>query len=327
MPCGRPSRIRLVLPLILCCVVSAAADQNKRIVRVSGTVEAVRSVTVQVPFIQGQGGNVTLAKLVQNGVTVKPGDLLAEFDRTDQLKLAREAEAKYGDLSHQVEQKIAEQASNREKRAADLEQAKADLNKAEIELRKGPVLSDIDQQKNQIKLEDARRHVASLERSNRLHDQAEAAELRILELQRDRQKYAVERLENNASRLSVRAPIGGMVALQNVWRNNSMGHAQEGDQLWPGSPLLRLFDPAAMQLDVAIDEPDGAALVPGTTATVHLDAYPNLTFKARFDSASPVASSSLGSPVKTFAARFLLEGSDPRLLPDLTAAVDIELPK
>lgn len=326
MPNGRPSRIWLVLPLVSAAL-AFAADQNKHTIRVTGTVEAVRSVTVQVPFIEGQGSNVTLARLVQNGASVKEGDLLAEFDRTDQLKAAREAEAKYGDLAHQVEQKIAEQASNREKRASDLAQAQADLNKAEIELKKGPVLSDIDQQKNQIKVADATSHVASLVRSNHLHDTSEAAELRVLELQRDRQKYAVERQQSNANRLSVHAPIRGMVALQNVWRNNSMGHAQEGDQLWPGSPLLRLFDPSAMQLDVAVNEPDGAALVPGTVAVVHLDAYPNPTFKARFDSASPVASSSLGSAVKTFSARFLLEGNDPRLLPDLTAAVDIELPK
>jgi HlyD family secretion protein len=258
-------------------------------------------------------------------VVVRPGDLLAEFDRTDQLKLAREAQAKFDDLRHQVEQKIAEQKSNAEKRASDLQQAQADLQKATIDLRKGPVLSELEQQKNVVKLADAKEHVASLVRSNHYHELAEAAELRILELQRDRQKYAVERQERNADRLALRAPMAGMVALQNVLRNNSMGHAQEGDQLWPGSPLLRLFDPSAMELLVSVDEPDGSVLVPGAQAIVHLEAYPNLSFKAHFDSASPVASASLGSPVKTFTARFLLDGSDPRLLPDLSAAVDIEV--
>ncbi len=317
---------KYLLPLLLGCIIRLqSAPSPARIVRVSGTVEAVRSVTVQVPSIAGQGGNLTLAKLIANGVVVHPGDLLAEFDRTDQLKLAREAQAKFDDLTHQVEQKIAEQKSNAEKRASDLQGAEADLQKAAIEIRKGPVLSDIEQQKNAIKLADAKQHVASLTRSNRYHELAEAAELRILELQRDRQKFAVERQEKNASKLALRAPIGGMVALQNVFRNNSLGHAQEGDQLWPGSPLLRLFDPSAMELQVSVDEPDGAVLVPGAQAIVHLDAYPNLTFKAHFDSASPVASASLGSPVKTFAARFLLDGTDPRLLPDLSAAVDIEV--
>jgi multidrug resistance efflux pump len=106
-----------------------------------------------------------------------------------------------------------------------------------------------------------------------------------------------------------------------------MGHAQEGDQLWPGTPLLRLFDPNEMEVNVSIQEPDVIALAPNTQATVHLDAYPGATFRAVFESASPVASSALESPIKTFSARFRLLSSDPHLLPDLSAAVDIEIPE
>jgi hypothetical protein len=39
-----------------------------------------------------------------------------------------------------------------------------------------------------------------------------------------------------------------------------------------------------------------------------------------------VASSALGSPIKTFTARFRLEQSDPHLLPDLSAAVVLDGP-
>ncbi len=296
-------------------------------IRLTGTIQAVHSVTVQVPRIQGQGGNLTLTRLVQNGAVVKEGDVLAEFDRSNELKLAREAQSKFDDLSHQVEQKQAEQRSNAEKRSSELLQAQADLKKAELELRKSPILSEIDQQKHEAEAEDAREHVNSLQRSDHFHELAEAAELRILELQRDRQKLAVERQQTNASKLSLRAPIQGMVALENVYRNNSLGHAQEGDQLWPGSPLMRLFDPSKMAVELSVDEPDGAVLKPGTKAVVHLDAFPDLTFTAHFDSASPVAAAALGSSVKTFTARFVLDQSDPHLLPDLSAALDIEVPK
>ena len=63
-----------------------------------------------------------------------------------------------------------------------------------------------------------------------------------------------------------------MVALTNVWRNNSMGKAQEGDQLWAGQPLIRLFDPSEMEVRAQVGEPDDAALTPGCRATVLLDA-------------------------------------------------------
>ncbi|HVW86324.1 MAG TPA: efflux RND transporter periplasmic adaptor subunit [Bryobacteraceae bacterium] len=317
----------VLLPALAAAISGASNAPARRPVRATGTIRAVKSVTVLVPRIEGQGGNLTLATLAENGVMVSVGDSLATFDRSNELKLLRDAQTKFDDLEHQIEEKKAEHVSNAEKRVADQQQAEADLKKAAIESRKGPVLSAIDQEKNKVKVEDAREHVASLQRSGKLHDDAEAAELRILELQRDRAQVAVQRQTRNSDRLDVRAPIKGMVALENVYRNNSMGHAQEGDQLWPGSPLLRLFDPSAMDVEVSVGEPDGAALVPGARAAVHLDAFPGLTFTAHLVSASPVATSALGMSVKTFTARFRLDQRDAHLLPDLSAAIDIEAPQ
>ncbi|MGA2131756.1 MAG: HlyD family efflux transporter periplasmic adaptor subunit [Bryobacteraceae bacterium] len=301
---------------------NAAAQHHQ--VRLSGVVQAVHFYNVQVPQITGQGGRVTLTRLVANGTQVKAGDVVVEFDRTQQLDNARDAQAKFDDLSHQVDQKRAQNHADAAKREADMQKAEADLAKAEIELRKGPLLSEIDRLKNEVKAEDARAHVASLKKSNGLHDQADAAAVRILELQRDRQKVGLERAQTNAEKLQIHTPLAGMAALLNVWRNGNMGHAQEGDQLWQGQPLVRIFDPAEMEVRVTAGEPDGAALTPGSRAIVKLDAYPELEFHATCTNASPVATSALGSPIKNFTAVYHLEKTDPHLLPDLSAAVILE---
>lgn len=310
---------------VTCCGRAEAQPAGKPAphheVRLTGTVQAVHFFTVVTPQIGGQGGRVTLTRIIASGARVKTGDLLAEFDRTQELDNARDAKAKFDDLSHQVEQRQAQNRADAAKRASDLQSAEADLAKAELELRKGPLLSEIDRLKNEVKAEAAREHVASLKKSSAFHDQADAAAVRILELQRDRQKVSLDRALTNADKLQIHAPLDGMVALENVWRNSSMGKAQEGDQLWPGQPLIRLFDPSEMEVRALVGEPDDATLVPGCRATVRLDAYPDLTFQAHMVSASPVASSALGSPIKTFSARFRLDQSDPHLLPDLSAAV------
>jgi membrane fusion protein (multidrug efflux system) len=297
---------------------------SSKTIRATGLVRAVKVSSIQVPQIAGQGGRMTLVRLVPNGTFVKQGDTLAEFDRTKQLDDALEAEAKYDDLGHKVRQKVAANRSESEKRLAELKQAEADLAKAEIQLKKGPILSDIDRDKNQAKADGARGRVDSLRKSHGHRMKVEAAELRILELQQERQKVALERATSNAEKLVVRAPLAGMVALENIWKGGSMGHAQEGDQLWNGQPMMKLFDPSEMEVHAQIGEPDGVVLKPGTKARVKLDAYPEVEFVGIFESASPVASSALGSPIKNFAARFKLTGTDPRLLPDLSAAVVIE---
>ncbi len=297
-------------------------------VRATGTIQAIRAYTVQVPQITGQvpgqPNRLILIKLVPNGSKVQKDDVLAEFDRTSQLDAAREAKAKYEDLSHQVRQKTAQNRSDTEVRAAALKEAEADLARAQLQIRKGPILSEIDRLKNEEKAKAAEAKVESLRKINESRGKADAASLHILELQTERQKVALERARTNSERLVLHAPIGGMVALENIWRGGSMGNAQEGDQLWPGQGLLKIFDAAEMEVLALVGEPDGAVLKPGATAMVSLDAYPDIVFQARFHSASPVATTALGSPIKNFSARFRLAQSDPRLLPDLSAAVVIQ---
>ena len=301
------------------------AGPVKRELRITGIVQAIRSYKILVPQIYGPGGALTLTRFIPNGAMVKEGDLVASFDATTQIDNARDAQAKYDDLGHQVDQKRAQNHADAEKRASDLQQAQADLSKAELELKKGPILSEIDRLKNEERVRIAGLHVESLKKSNGLHDQADAAALRYLELQRDRQKVNVDRTQNNIKVLEIHAPLAGMVAQELVYRNNAMGHAQEGDQLYRGQPLVSIFDPKEMSIRCSVGEPDGIALTPGTHATVFLDAYPDLALPAHFESASPVASSALGSPIKTFTAIFKFDRTDPHLLPDLSAALVIDL--
>jgi HlyD family secretion protein len=312
--------------------VSAAVEQKPKdvlppgAVRITGLVRAVRVFSIQTPQIamvsaSPMGNRLTLVTMAPNGAKVKEGDTLAEFDNTRLLDDILEVEAKYDDLGHQVKQKAAQNQSEAEKRISDMKQAEADLSKAMIQLKKGPVLSDVERKKNEIKAESATNRVKSLKKSHEARVKAEAAALRILELQQERQKVALERAKASERKLTVKAPLGGMIALENIWKGGTMGHPREGDQLWPGQPLLKIFDPTEMVVDAQLGEPDGTRMKQGMKARVQLDAYPGLTFDAVFESASPVATTALGSPVRNFRARFRLLATDPRLLPDLSAAV------
>jgi HlyD family secretion protein len=300
---------------------TAPSRVPQRPIRATGTIRAIREHVVQVPRIQGQSGRMILTWLVANGAVVAKDDVVAEFDRTEQRDKAREALGKFEDLQHQVEQRQAENRANAARRGEALEQVRAELAKASLQLRISEVLAEIERLKNEVKVKDASAHVASLEESQRQREIADQADLRILELKMERQRVALDRSQANAEKLVVLAPFGGMLAHEHIWRSGSMGPPQVGDQLYRGQPLLRIFDPTEMEVHLQVGEPDGAVLTPVARALVSLDAYPDLLFKARLTSASPVAAAALGSPIRRFEARFALEATDPHLLPDLSAAV------
>ena len=79
--------------------------------------------------------------------------------------------------------------------------------------------------------------------------------------------------------------------------------------------------PHNLQTDTIGDE---LKLATGGKAKVYLDAYPDLVFPAHVEFVSPVAAAGLGTPIKTFVAVFRIDKTDPRLLPDLSAAILME---
>lgn len=320
MGCGRDARnVEAATP----APAAATESAGEKTSRVTGVVQALESFSLRVPQISGQNSRVTLARLIPNGSRVKKDDVVAEFDQTPFRDQEREALAKLDDLSHQLEQKRAQNRSDAENRASLLGEAEADLQKARIELKKGPILSEIDRLKNEERERSAGARVASLKKSMERRRVAESAGARVLELKVERQKVMLERIRANMEKLVLKAPGDGMVALENTWRNGSMGPPQEGDQLWPGQAVVRVFNPTRMVVDAQVNEPDFGVMGANARAKVFLDAYPGVAFDAELESASPVATAGLDSPVRTFSARFRVVQMDARLLPDLSASLEV----
>src|SRR5262245_16212340 len=166
---------------------------QSRTIRWTGTLEAVRSTRVAVPQVTGPTYRMTLTRIVRNGATVAKGDVIAEFDPLEQIDQARQSAAKYDDLAHQVRQRMADNAANAERRQLEREQAEADLAKARLDVSKAPVLGEIEAQQNTIRLAKAQAKVESLRVTQPQEERADRAALRILELQRDRQRAAQDR--------------------------------------------------------------------------------------------------------------------------------------
>ena len=295
-----------------------------RIVRATGLIRALEWQMIRVPQISGSGVRFTLTRVVPNGSKVSKGDILIEFDRVSLLDDERDAKAKLSDISHQLDQQKAQVRSDDAKRVAAIRAADADLSKALLELKKGPVLSEIDRLKNESRSENAKLRVASLQKSDELRKTAGKATVRILELKLERQRVALERTQNNLDKLQIKSPQDGMVSLENTWHSGSMGPSREGDQVWPGVPLVRIFNPTRMVVEATINESDASWLGKQVKAKLYLDAYPGVTFDATLENASPVATGGIDSPVRSFTALFRIEQEDPRLLPDLSAALEID---
>jgi multidrug efflux pump subunit AcrA (membrane-fusion protein) len=298
--------------------------------RMTGLVESIHFHNVAAPRLVGTTGpgsnTLIVTKLMPSGTHVVPGQFLVEFDRQNQLKAAIDKRSEYLDLEEQIRKKSAEQEQARAKDDTELAVAANAVQNAQIEMRKNPYLGRIDQEKNEQRLEEAEAKQTQLKATFDLKRRAEQADLRILEIQRDRAQHAMQSSEDNATRMVVTSPISGMVVLRMVWRAGQQLEIQEGEEARPGMPIMQVVDPASMLVRVKVNQADVHALHVGQPARISLDAYPELQFRGRVEQVAPVGTTSLlTTRVRNFVAIVSIEGSHPKLLPDLSAAVDVEL--
>ena len=301
-----------------------------RSLRLTGIIESVRYHNVTAPRVVGVSGpgsnTLIITKLARGGAQVTEGDLLVEFDRQNQLKAAFDKRAEYLDFEEQIRKKRAEQEQARARDDAELALADHAVETARLEVRKNEVLPKINAEKNSLRLEEAMARLKQLQDGYELKRRAEAAEVRILEIQRDRARTAMQQAEQNATRMVLRSPLPGLVVLRMNWRGGTMVEIQEGEEARPGMPIMQVVDPSAMLVRVKVNQADLHQLRAGQPAQISLDAYPGLEFKGRVEQVAPVGTTSrLTERVRNFVAIVSIQGNHPKLMPDLSAAVDVEL--
>jgi HlyD family secretion protein len=314
---------------------SSRADTTVRVerkrfsqtLRLNGTTLAARSFAVLAPRLEGaQVGSMVITKMAPAGSPVKKDDVLVQFDPQAQMKDYLDKKGTYDNLVGQVAQKQSEEDIARAKDDTALKQAEDELKRAQLELQRNEIVSRIDAEKNQEAADEAQVTLKQLKETYQLKRAAAAANIRILEIQRDRALEAMRYAQNNASKMTVRSPMAGVVVHNTIWLGGRMGTAQQGDQVRPGVPFMAVVDPSQMEVRVELNQVDLLRVRPGLHAKMHLDAYPGIELAATLEDLSPLGhNGQFSETVRVFAARFSIQGTDPRLLPDLSAALDLDL--
>jgi multidrug resistance efflux pump len=304
---------------------SSSARSAGTEVRLNGTTEAVDMRSIVAPMIASErSSTLTVIRLAAGGTRVHKGDLIAEFDRQAQMREYIDKQAEYVDLSNKTAGAKAKEIADRAKDETDIEQAESALSKAQLEMQKVELLSKIDAEKAQETLEESQATLQQLRTTFDLKRQAAQAGIRLLEIQRDRAKQVMDHAQANAALMRIESPIEGIVVLNTIWKQGKMGEVQEGDQVRPGIAFMQVVDPSRMQVRALVNQQDFLGLHIGLPVQIHLDAYPDLVFRGKLEEMAPMGrNGDFSSKVRTFAVVFSIEGNDMRLMPDLSAAVDV----
>ena len=298
-----------------------------RSIRLGGTVEAVESTTVSAPRLTGPNSNsLVITTLVRPGSTVSPGDLIVEFDRQEQIKNSLDRRAELQDLDQQIAKREAQERAARAHDDSEMSLAQSAIARAQLEMGKNELLPKINVEKNKLALEQAEATMKQLKATYELKRRAAEADIRILQIRRDRAANAERQAAGNAERMSIHAPIAGMAVVKTIWKGNNMAEVQEGEEVRAGVPIVDIVNPNSMRVRARVNQADVNELRVGQSVRVGLDAYPALSFDGRIAQISPLGVASvLSAKVRTFIVLVNVDGSHPNLMPDLSASLDVAL--
>jgi multidrug resistance efflux pump len=305
----------------------AAAAAASGAVRLSGTVEAVRSRTITVPRLAGTTlSTLLITKMLKGGSRVKEGDVIVVFDQQAQQTAALDRQAEVVDLEGQIKRRLSEQAATLERDTTEITTAENDVERAKLDLRKNEFVGKTEAEKNTLAFEQATAKLAQLKQTFQLKRKAAAADLRILEIRKERAERNMGQAQKNSELMVIQAPFAGLIVTRSQYRPGSVGQVdvQEGDEVRPGLGIVSIVDTSTMLVRARLNQADIGRVQTGQPAKVRLDGFPELLFDGRVELVTPLAMpSEMSATVRTFTAVIAIQGTHDQLLPDLTASVEI----
>lgn len=297
----------------------------------TGALRTKESRAIAAPAIAG--GTLQIIQLARFGSSVRKGDVVLEFDPSEQeYNLAQNR----SDLE-QAEQEIAKAKADAAVQTAEdqtaLLKAKYAVRRAELEVSKNELVSQIDAQKNNLALEEAKRALAQLQQDIGSHSASNEAALAISEEKRNKASLAMNQAEDNIKKMRITAPIDGLVVIDGnrdstggfFFTGMTLPDYHVGDQVNPGSSIAEVIDVSHLEVYAQVGETDHSNLKPGQPVDIQVYALPNDKFTGKVDTVGGATSHEFwdDNAKHKFDVTVLLDKSDPRLRPGFAARLTI----
>ncbi len=296
----------------------------------SGELRAGKTAMLTAPSV---GSSLHLIFLAATGTRVKAGDLVADFDPSDQEHNLDIATSDLKEAEQSIAKAKADAAVQDAQDKVDLVKDQFDVKRAEMDVSKKDLVSAIDAQKNLLALDEAQRKLAQLKQDIPSHATSNQAEIDVAQEKLAKAKLSIDLAQKNIENMHLRAPMDGIVAVQDN-RNVNFGYPgmrfseyHQGDEVQPGAFVAQVLDMGAMELQGKVAEIDRANISPGETADIQIYAFPSLKIGGKVKDVAGAAAQNFffddsGGSSK-FGVVIALDHPDPVLRPGLTGVVTI----
>ena len=280
------------------------------IIKVEGTVEAVKSSTITCP----SRINGTVIYIIEEGSLVQQGDTVCILENKELVN-------DYESLLTEVDKSKAQY----EKSKADLEmnyavlKAQVDNNEAQTQITNldSAQLSYMSPQQRKIKeleLKKAAIEKSKFEKKLEFLEKINESELKKVKLQIERNQNRADRIKDQLNDMIMVAAQSGIVMRGIAWATGNK--VQEGDQAWGGMPVANIPDLSEMKVTIQAAESVYKRINEGDSLVYTFDAMPGNMAWGKISKKAPMGKPiSRNSKVKYFEVTASVDSF--KVIPDL----------
>ena len=292
------------------------------VVAARGELQGGNSEVLTAPMTGG--GDMAITYLREPGELVKPDDVIAQFDTTQQEFNLREAQADLAEAEQQVKKAEADAEAALEEARYQVIATTLEAKQAEIESRKNPVLAAVLAKQNDIAVEAALNRQRQAEKDFNNRKATVSAGIAIQKAAVEKARVVAENAQRTIDSMVLKAKTAGYVNVQTNSNQNMLFYGQQlplfqiGDTARAGQAVAQIPDMSSWEVNARIPEADRGHLAPGQKVSVRAAAIPGRNFKGSIKS---VGASTGSAWERSFECRITLEETAPELRPGMTSNI------
>lgn len=325
--------IIVVVSLLALMVFVKLTDKNKEMdlaevqegffeiaVEATGELVAENSVDIMGPSITGnrrfRAAPIRILDMVPEGTVVKPGDFVAELDRSSYSNSLKDEQDELRTEQENYNSKVLDSAVVLSQLRDEIRNQEYVAAEAEITLAQSKYEPPATQRQAEINLDKANRAFEQKKKQYQLKRAQVRAELTNLRSKVNLQQRVVDDLNSVLASFTVKAPAEGMV----IYKKDRLGQKiKSGTTINPWDPVVAtLPDMSSMLSKVYISEIDVNKIVPGLPVEIRIDAFPDKNFSGRISKIANIGEQLPNSDTKVFEVLAKVDEFEPSLRPSMT---------
>jgi multidrug efflux pump subunit AcrA (membrane-fusion protein) len=268
------------------------------------------------------GTDMAITSLREPGELVSPGDVVVQFDTTEQEFKLKEAEADLAEAQQQVIKAEADSLATAEESQYAMLSAQSDVQLAELEIRRNPTLAAIAARQNGILLEAARNRLRQATQDLANKKTTSSAGIAIQKALENKSRVMADLARKNIENMTLKAKTGGYVNVQQNSNQNMMYWGMQlppfqlGDTARSGMAVAQIPDLHSWEVSANVGELDRGHLSVGQKVTIRVVALAGREFDGKVKNIGGTT----GPPWdRRFEARISLDRAAPELRPGMTS--------